>query len=217
LLSEKSLEAQELSSMYLEILHRLNAAVTPDWLHLDLTFQQMKVLYILKQNGPLKMSELHGKLGVSMPTITGIVNRLIERRDGKPLLVRETSPEDRREVRARLTSAGLEVTEMVGELDANLLNDIFVRFTEQERSEAKAFLNRFIQTIQQYTHDTTNGEAEAVENKSAVSKGAKRNRRIAASETSGSGEAESGNLMAAVVTNGVTRRFDTYSTRPILT
>jgi DNA-binding MarR family transcriptional regulator len=213
--SEKSVEAQELSIMYLEILHKLNAAITPDWLHLDLTFQQMKVLYILKQKGPLKMSELHERLGVSMPTITGIVNRLIERRDGKPLLVRETSPGDRREVRARLTPAGLEVTEMVGELDENLLSDIFVRFTEQERDEAKTFLNHLSQTIQQYSNDLAHTVADSANTKPDAPKTARRNRRKA--EESNLAEAGSSSLVTAVVNNGVTRRFDTYSTRPILT
>src|SRR5947209_20617672 len=106
IMADRATRVKELSDAYFEILRDLNSSNIPEWLQLDLTFQQMKVLYILKQNGPLKMHDLSQKLKVTMPTITGIVNRLIERKGGAPLLTRMVRPEDRREVWAHLTSTG---------------------------------------------------------------------------------------------------------------
>ncbi len=112
---------REISSLYQQILQELNRQSVPYWLELDLTFQQMKVLYILKENGPLKMSELSERLKVSMPTITGIVSRLVERRQGSPLITRATNSQDRRQVWAHLTEVGKAVTEQLDNLNRNLL------------------------------------------------------------------------------------------------
>lgn len=146
-MSESTGQVQEVANVYFEILQHLNMSSTPEWLQLDLTFQQMKVLYILKHHGTLKMKELHEKLGVSMPTITGIVNRLIERKDGVPLLARETSPEDRREVWARLTPAGAETTEMLNELNTKLVEKALNRMNEHQLSQLKDSLDSLLNAV----------------------------------------------------------------------
>ena len=146
-MSENTVQVQEATNLYFEILQHINMSSTPEWLQLDLTFQQMKVLYILKHNGTLKMKELHEKLGVSMPTITGIVNRLIERKDGVPLLVRETSPEDRREVWAQLTTAAIETTDMLNDINAKLIEKAIGRLSMPELEEAKAGLQRILNAV----------------------------------------------------------------------
>jgi|GEM_PF-990348 len=212
-MTQKGSEVQELSSLYLDIIHKLNSIVTPDWLQLDLTFQQMKVLYILKQKGTLTMSELHEELGVSMPTITGIVNRLIERRDGKPLLTRETSPEDRREVRAKLTEAGLEVTEMVGELSPRVLEGTFARLGDKDLQVARQVLDILSVAADQQKKDSSNDQNSTSEGN------ARRNRRTTRRQATAQAERENSGFNGASngLANGAARRFDTYSTRPILT
>jgi hypothetical protein len=67
-----------------------------------------------------------------MPTITGIVNRLINRRNGVALLLRVISPEDRREVWAHLTEAGLEATEMLHQSNSRLLENALVQLSEAD-------------------------------------------------------------------------------------
>ncbi len=146
-MAENTAQIQETTNLYFEILQHLNTSNTPEWLRLDLTFQQMKVLYILKHNGTLKMKELHEKLGVSMPTITGIVNRLVERKDGIPLVARETSPEDRREVWARLTTAGVETTDTLNDLNTRLVEKAINRLDQAELEEAKSGLERILKAV----------------------------------------------------------------------
>jgi DNA-binding MarR family transcriptional regulator len=141
-MSEQTSANKNLTSQFLEILQQLNKSNSLEWLQLDLTFQQMKVLYILRQHGSQKMSKLHEELKVTMPTITGIVNRLIERRDGVPLLARETSPDDRREVRARLTQRGFEVTEMLNNLNNKLLERALNQLNSEDIVGLESILGR---------------------------------------------------------------------------
>ncbi|HEX2911305.1 MAG TPA: MarR family transcriptional regulator [Chloroflexia bacterium] len=140
-MAERSSRIQEVSNLYLQILQELNHNTIPQWLELDLTFQQMKVLYILRQKGPLKMSELSDALKVSMPTITGIISRLVDRKDGEALVMRVTSAEDRREVRAHLTEAGLDVTEQHDELNRALLSGVLAQLTDGQMEDARAGLS----------------------------------------------------------------------------
>lgn len=147
-MSEQSTNVS-LTNLFVEVLQQLTKSNSLELLELDLTFQQMKVLYILRQNGSQKMSELHTKLKVTMPTITGIVNRLIERRDGMPLVMRETSPDDRREVRARLTPKGFEVTEMLNNLNSKLLERAIAQLSTEDTASLETLLGRLQTALNQ--------------------------------------------------------------------
>jgi DNA-binding MarR family transcriptional regulator len=69
---------------------------------LDLTPAQIHGLLWLRLDGALTMGELARRLGSSMKTITGIVDRLVARR----LVQRERDDNDRRVVRCKLTRLG---------------------------------------------------------------------------------------------------------------
>jgi DNA-binding MarR family transcriptional regulator len=79
--------------------------VPKEWLHLDLTMPQLKVVLLLFISGPLRMSEIASALGVSLATATGVVDRLVER----DILTREGDPGDRRVVLCRLSEKGEEL------------------------------------------------------------------------------------------------------------
>jgi DNA-binding MarR family transcriptional regulator len=73
-----------------------------EWLNLDLSTPQLKVVLLLLVNGPCRMSVIASALGVSLATGTGVVDRLVER----GIVVREGDPEDRRVVLCRLSTKG---------------------------------------------------------------------------------------------------------------
>ena len=73
-----------------------------EWLSLDLSTPQLKVVLLLLVNGPCRMSIIASALGVSLATGTGVVDRLVER----GIVIREGDPEDRRVVLCRLSSKG---------------------------------------------------------------------------------------------------------------
>ncbi|MDY6893454.1 MAG: MarR family transcriptional regulator [Chloroflexota bacterium] len=73
-----------------------------EWLKLDLTMPQLKVVLLLFQEGPLRMSVIASELGVSLATATGIIDRLVER----DIVFREDDPDDRRVVLCHLSDKG---------------------------------------------------------------------------------------------------------------
>ena len=76
-----------------------------EWLSLDLTMPQLKVVLLLFTNGPERMGTIASALGVSLATATGVVDRLVE----KDMVTREGDPNDRRIVLIRLSDKGEQI------------------------------------------------------------------------------------------------------------
>ena len=76
--------------------------VPKEWLQLDLTMPQLKVVLLLFLSGPARMSDIASALDVSLATSTGVVDRLVER----DIVLRESHPDDRRVVLCRLSEKG---------------------------------------------------------------------------------------------------------------
>jgi MarR family transcriptional regulator, organic hydroperoxide resistance regulator len=74
----------------------------PNWLDQELTFSQLRVLYLLAERGPKTMSSLADALQVTPATATGVVERLEKR----GLAVRSHRGDDRRVVECGLTNDG---------------------------------------------------------------------------------------------------------------
>ncbi len=161
-MADRATRVQELTGIYFDILQELNSQNLPDWLQLDLTFQQMKVLYILRQNGSLNMRDLSNHLGVTMPTITGIINRMIERKEGPPLLSRTISPKDRREVWASLTEAGKEATEMITQVNSTMLEGALTQLSEADLESMYGPLARLRDSVKEQREVITPAPAEVI-------------------------------------------------------
>jgi DNA-binding MarR family transcriptional regulator len=76
--------------------------VPTEWLQLDLTMPQLKVVLLLFLSGPSRMREVASALDVSLATATGVADRLVER----GIVLRESHPDDRRVVLCRLSDKG---------------------------------------------------------------------------------------------------------------
>lgn len=99
---EKTRLVQRILDLTESLQHILRRVLPTNWSTLDLTMSQLKVVFLLYAQGPAHMSRLATALGVSLPTATGIVDRLVER----GLVTREESPGDRRLVVIRLSEHG---------------------------------------------------------------------------------------------------------------
>jgi DNA-binding MarR family transcriptional regulator len=73
-----------------------------NWSRIDLTVQQIKTLAALWGHPALRMRALSELLGVNLSTMTGIIDRLVERN----FVERGSDPEDRRIVLVQLSDAG---------------------------------------------------------------------------------------------------------------
>jgi len=76
--------------------------VPRDWHRLDLTMPQLKVLLSLFVDGPLPCSSLAEAVGVSLPTMNGVIERLKKR----GLIARRPDHHDRRRILTSLTTRG---------------------------------------------------------------------------------------------------------------
>ena len=74
----------------------------PAWAHHDLTFGQLRLLFVLGQSGPVSIGRLAHKLGVTDATASEFIDRL-ERRG---LAIRSHRVDDRRVVECRLSDDG---------------------------------------------------------------------------------------------------------------
>ncbi|HZU04430.1 MAG TPA: MarR family transcriptional regulator [Chloroflexota bacterium] len=102
-------EHEALIQQVLDLQGRLCRLLRPtrEWLEVDLTMPQLKVLFLLYAEGGASMSQLASSLGVSLSTVSGIVDRLVEH----GMVQREEPPEDRRLVLCHLTSQGSALVE----------------------------------------------------------------------------------------------------------
>jgi len=89
----------------------LRASSQEDWTSLSLTRAQLKILVLLQQEGPATVGYLASHLGVTLPSITATVDRLVN----QGLVSRADDPSDRRRVINQLTPAGVALIERLQE------------------------------------------------------------------------------------------------------
>jgi DNA-binding MarR family transcriptional regulator len=92
-----------------EIRRQVAADDTHPLLDVHLTMSQLKVLILLSRAGGASGQELARNTGVSLATMTGIVDRLV----GQDLVSRREDPHDRRVRRLTLTATGADLVDRV--------------------------------------------------------------------------------------------------------
>jgi DNA-binding MarR family transcriptional regulator len=88
-----------------QVFRMMRTVWAKEWLTADLTLPQMKVLFLLEEAGELSMSQLAEALGKAQPTITGLIDRLVEHN----LVNRAESLADRRVTLVRLATSGRDL------------------------------------------------------------------------------------------------------------
>jgi DNA-binding MarR family transcriptional regulator len=110
-------------------------ANSPEFLEIDITMPQAKVLYLLTA-GDLHMSDLVARLGVTLPTVSGIVDRLVEH----GLVARRAAESDRRRVFVGLTSAGSALIDRFRDLNARQIRDLLGVLDDEDLESMRGFL-----------------------------------------------------------------------------
>ena len=105
------------------LMHRLMATHAPELNTLEMTMSQTKAMYLVLAAGPMRMSELAQRLGVTNSTATGQVDRLVE----LGLLERHEDAADRRQVVVSATAHGTETLERFRELNSRRMRDMLAR------------------------------------------------------------------------------------------
>lgn len=101
-MSDNSILLEHVADLYQRIYIALLPALTEHWMATYYTMPQLKVMLSLFTHGPYRVGDLASTLGVSTPTVTGIIDRLVK----QGAVNRDHSIEDRRVVTCTLSPAG---------------------------------------------------------------------------------------------------------------
>jgi DNA-binding MarR family transcriptional regulator len=104
---EQNQSINEVSKLLLECIFSMQRTVLQDWQALNMSMAQLKVLITLRFKGPTAISKLAEALGISHPTASQLVDRLVQVK----FVERVESTTDRRFTLARLTSAGEQLAQ----------------------------------------------------------------------------------------------------------
>ena len=80
----------------------IQGGISPEWVGVDLTMPQLKIMFLLNAHTRLRMGELSVVLGRNLSSTTGVVEKLVE----TGFVSRESNPDDRRVVFATITERG---------------------------------------------------------------------------------------------------------------
>ena len=142
----------EATQILQDIVMHISAESSGNWMGLDVTMPQMKVLMLLRENGALRVGVLARHLNVSTPTITGIVDRLVR----QALVRRDDDPTDRRVVLNVLTRQGEEMMDRLRERGNAELARLVATLTPKERHDLTRILTRLKES---FDHGSENGVA----------------------------------------------------------
>jgi DNA-binding MarR family transcriptional regulator len=117
-----------------------NKKLQDDLDRLDLTSPQFYVLATIGYAGGLPFGEIGQKMMVTVSNLTGIVDRLEEKR----LVVRERDAHDRRVVRVTLTDKGMKVYKNTIPLFEKSISQFFSPLNKIQQKELAALLRKLI-------------------------------------------------------------------------
>jgi DNA-binding MarR family transcriptional regulator len=112
---------------YQQLVHVLSAGRTPEFPDSGLTMAQMKVLMLLSVGGETRMSDLAPRLGISLSTLSSLVEKLVE----SSLAQRRDDPRDRRNVLVSLSAQGESLLDTFQELGIKHLRELLSQLDDE--------------------------------------------------------------------------------------
>lgn len=104
MIEDRKKQLDDLVERYWQIFGAIQRQAMSEWLNLELSIAQFKLLFILAFMGPKTIGEAAEILGVGLPTASHLVEKLVQ----VGMAERINDPHDRRYIRARLTATGYE-------------------------------------------------------------------------------------------------------------
>jgi DNA-binding MarR family transcriptional regulator len=109
-----------------------------------MTSTQRLALFETAVSGPLRLSDLAERMGITAPTASRAVDGLVD----LGLLVRQTDPDDRRAVRIDLTPPGRKRVEERKALAAKAMAPSVASLSAQDRAQLAALLTRLASALE---------------------------------------------------------------------
>ncbi len=122
---------KDIVSKVIGLQHRVFKAVaargpTP-WVGLDLTREQLRIVFLIHHREKLSPGEVADALGVSKANVTGVINRLVV----KGLVSRRENPADRRGYILSLTEKGRRQVERLQELHTEKMAGVLGKMPDE--------------------------------------------------------------------------------------
>jgi len=133
-----------------KVYRALRPIIPKEWLSVDLTMPQLKIVLLLFIDGPTRISTIASALGVSLATTTGITDRLIKH----DLIVRSSDPEDRRAVICSLSEQGKELVARLWELGQSRVRSLLEKMTREKLEIIDEAMEVLLQAISALEQDT---------------------------------------------------------------
>ena len=129
----RSSVVDEVIAGYEALMHRLADSHAPEFLEIAITMPQAKLLYLVALSGELHMSTLVQRLGVSLSTVSGLVDKVVDH----GLATRREDPADRRQVLVGLTPEGAAFIDRFRELNARQMRELLEALEDRELEEVR--------------------------------------------------------------------------------
>jgi len=115
----------------------------PEWVAQELTFSQMRLLFLLSKNGPAPMSRIADWLGVGLPTASGAVER-VERHG---LVARQHRLDDRRVVDCQLTDAGRRLIDEISGTRVEMMRQVLRVLSDEELGQMVQLVTAMVERL----------------------------------------------------------------------
>ncbi len=106
----------------------MQGGVSPEWLEVDLTMPQLKIMFLLNAHTHMRMGELAETLGRNLSTTTGVVDKLVEH----GLVDRVPDPDDRRVVVVGITERGNKLCNSLLKVGSDETKEVLERLSVEE-------------------------------------------------------------------------------------
>ncbi len=115
------------------------------WLHLELTREQLRIMFLLSFKGRSSPGEVAASFGVPRANVTSTIDRLVER----GLISRQENPDDRRSHILSLTEEGKSQVERLREIGAAKVKGVLERMPDNALVSLQKGLDALVKALEE--------------------------------------------------------------------
>jgi DNA-binding MarR family transcriptional regulator len=127
---------EEILGHFQALMQHIAGSSAPEFLGLEVTMPQAKVLYLVSLQPGIPMSAIAAELGVGSSAVTGLVDRLV----ALGHVQRHEDPQDRRQQLVTLTEAGAVALDRMHQLRGEMLRRLLAGLTATELDAVRTSL-----------------------------------------------------------------------------
>jgi DNA-binding MarR family transcriptional regulator len=124
--------ADEILEQLEPLISRQRKALVEQGCYRQISSTHLHILYMLASSGPTQMGHLAEQLDVSLPNVTGLVERMVER----GIVERIRPADDRRVVEVSITAQGRRVLDEIDTIKRQEMANVINRLTPDQQQRA---------------------------------------------------------------------------------